>query len=333
MELKCEYCGAFLSDTDEKCPNCGAINRHHKRVADHTPKTIEELKKWYEDRHLPPYETTRFFIGIDYKAPKAFGIYEENGNFIVYKNKADGSRAVRYKGRDEAYAVNELYLKLKSEILNQKAHQGSSSSSSGTRSSSGKRGITREGVKSTFAFIVILLGVSDIALMGPKGLLKLVCFVAIPCIVYYLIKKFVGDKFFPNKKIITGLFIAYLVIAMLAVTADSIKRDTPHYYNYDNSVYCLYDNDYYEYDHYTGDYVPINHDYLPVELVNNGPDYEFNMNGAEWDSSYSFKDSSYYEENLMSSNEWSSSDSSDSSYDWSSSDSWDSSSSDWSSDW
>ena len=123
MELKCEYCGAFMNDTDKTCPNCGAVNKHHKRVADHTPQNIEELKKWYEDRNLPPYETTRFFIGIDYKKPKAFGIYEENGEFIVYKNKADGSRAVRYRGSDEAYAVNEIYLKLKSEILNQKAGQ------------------------------------------------------------------------------------------------------------------------------------------------------------------------------------------------------------------
>ena len=35
---------------------------------------------------------------------------------MVYKNKADGSRAVRYSGPDEAYAVRELYLKLKSEV-------------------------------------------------------------------------------------------------------------------------------------------------------------------------------------------------------------------------
>lgn len=48
--------------------------------------------------------------------------YEENGEYIVYKNKDDGTRAVRYKGKDEAYAVNEVYLKLKSEILNQKTH-------------------------------------------------------------------------------------------------------------------------------------------------------------------------------------------------------------------
>lgn len=35
---------------------------------------------------------------------------------MVYKNKDDGSRAIRYRGKDEAYAVNELYLKLKSEV-------------------------------------------------------------------------------------------------------------------------------------------------------------------------------------------------------------------------
>ena len=63
---------------------------------------------------------TRFFIGKDTRAPRAFGIYEANGEFIVYKNKSDGSRAIRYKGTDEAYAVNELYMRLKEEILNQK---------------------------------------------------------------------------------------------------------------------------------------------------------------------------------------------------------------------
>ena len=45
MEIKCEYCGAFMNDTDKTCPNCGAVNNKHKRVADHTPKSIEELKK------------------------------------------------------------------------------------------------------------------------------------------------------------------------------------------------------------------------------------------------------------------------------------------------
>lgn len=123
MEIKCEYCGSMIPENVEQCPYCGASNNSIKRTADGTPKTIAELAKWYEDRHLPPYEITRFFIGIDYRQPRAFGIYQDGNEFIVYKNKADGTRAVRYQGTDEAYAVNELYLKLKDEILNQKAHQ------------------------------------------------------------------------------------------------------------------------------------------------------------------------------------------------------------------
>ncbi len=119
-KVKCEYCGSFILDTENICPKCGAVNASHRRVADATPKTIEELKNWYVARNLPPEETTRFFIGKDIKEPRAFGIFEENGTFTVYKNKSDGSRAVRYKGSDEAYAVNELYLRLKEEILNQK---------------------------------------------------------------------------------------------------------------------------------------------------------------------------------------------------------------------
>lgn len=118
--LVCKYCGSYLNDTDEICPECGAVNDQYKRVVDGTPRTIEELKSWYKARNLPDENITRFFIGKNIKQPRAFGIYEENGKFIVYKNKGNGQRAIRYEGRDEAYAVNELYLRLKEEILNQK---------------------------------------------------------------------------------------------------------------------------------------------------------------------------------------------------------------------
>lgn len=89
------------------------------------PETIDELKFAYKAKNLPPEEVTRFFIGKDYKYPKAFGIYqnETTGNFIVYKNKADGTRAIRYEGKDEAYAVKQLYTKLEEEIINQKSNQ------------------------------------------------------------------------------------------------------------------------------------------------------------------------------------------------------------------
>ena len=84
------------------------------------PKTIEELKQFCADKGMP-LEQMRFFIGEDYREPRAFGIYQdENGEFVVYKNKSDGSRAVRYQGPDEAYAVNELYEKLKSEVENRR---------------------------------------------------------------------------------------------------------------------------------------------------------------------------------------------------------------------
>ena len=42
---------------------------------------------------------------------------------IVYKNKSDGSRAIRYQGLDEAYAVNEIYLKLQVEMQKQEARK------------------------------------------------------------------------------------------------------------------------------------------------------------------------------------------------------------------
>lgn len=122
MKIKCEYCGGYISDTDEKCENCGATNPHLKRVGNEIPKTIDELKKWYTDHNLPDEKVTRFFIGKNYKEKRAFGIFydEVSGNYVVYKNKDDGSRAIRYEGKDQTYAVNELYLKLKEEIQNQK---------------------------------------------------------------------------------------------------------------------------------------------------------------------------------------------------------------------
>ena len=80
-------------------------------MSDMRPQTIEELKQYCMDRGMP-LERMRFFIGEDCREPRAFGIYRDGDRFVVYKNKANGSRAVRYHGPDEAYAVNELYQKL-----------------------------------------------------------------------------------------------------------------------------------------------------------------------------------------------------------------------------
>ncbi len=125
MKTKCSFCGSFISDTDEICPNCGAVNENLMRSADGIPKTIEELKA-FSDKHNLPLKDMRFFLGEDFKEPKAFGIYkDDDGNFVVYKNKADGSRAVRYQGKDEAYAGNEIYQKMRSEIRMRKQQKPS----------------------------------------------------------------------------------------------------------------------------------------------------------------------------------------------------------------
>ena len=127
MQIKCNYCGALIEETSETCPKCGAPLSGSHRTAKEQPKTIAELQEWYVAHHLPPEEITRFFIGKNITEPKAFGIYrDDNGDFVVYKNKSTGERAIRYKGADEQYAVNELYQRLKAEIADQKGNRPSS---------------------------------------------------------------------------------------------------------------------------------------------------------------------------------------------------------------
>lgn len=76
------------------------------------PKTIEELKQWAEQSHVP-LDKMRVYIGEDNRSPKCIGIYKTGDEVTVYKNKSDGTRAVRYQGTDEAYAVYEVCLKIK----------------------------------------------------------------------------------------------------------------------------------------------------------------------------------------------------------------------------
>lgn len=123
MRIQCKYCSGYLEDTDVNCPNCNAPNDQLKRSADGIPKTIEELKTFATEKGIPLTQM-RFFIDYDMREPRAYGIYkDEEGNFVVYKNKSNGERAVRYKGSDEAYAVNEIYQKLRTEMAEQKMHQ------------------------------------------------------------------------------------------------------------------------------------------------------------------------------------------------------------------
>ena len=131
MARYCESCGSALSEGSFFCQNCGApvaqsgaaaeaAQAPYERRRVTTPRTIAELEAFCE-RHELPLAKMRFFIGMDYPGAKAFGIYRDgDGSFVVYKNKADGSRAVRYRGPDEAFAVKEIFDKLKEEATNQR---------------------------------------------------------------------------------------------------------------------------------------------------------------------------------------------------------------------
>ena len=79
--------------------------------------SVQELLDRAAERNMP-LERMRFFINEDRKEPRCFGIYQDQftGHWVVYKNKADGSRAVRYSGPDEAYAAQEIWAKSNSEI-------------------------------------------------------------------------------------------------------------------------------------------------------------------------------------------------------------------------
>lgn len=168
MKIQCEYCGQMIPETAQFCPHCGAPNRRVKRAAYGVPTTIEELRAYCRHHNLPLTDM-RVFLGEDYRGAKAFGIYrdEGTGNFIVYKNKADGTRAVRYEGNDEAYAVNELYLKIRERVGEQKRHMGAKRSKTTGRTE-------QILIKSLIGHVIILtmafaIGLGCWFMAGPSG--------------------------------------------------------------------------------------------------------------------------------------------------------------------
>ena len=112
---KCSFCGNEVRPDERICPHCGGANENYVPGCSHSfslPGTIEELIDYCAEKQIP-LNHLRFFIGEDYRFPKAYGIFKYGENrYVVYKNKTDGSRSVRYDGPDEAYAVSELFAKL-----------------------------------------------------------------------------------------------------------------------------------------------------------------------------------------------------------------------------
>ena len=275
------------------------------------PQTIEELKAFCLSKGMP-LEQMRFFIGEDYRGARAFGIYkDDDGEFVVYKNKSDGSRAVRYKGPDEAIAVNELYEKLKTETetrrqrsraasgVRQTVGAGSSEAAAQEQRSGGSSGrsILRFAVPLIIAYFVITTIFSMIGSIGS---------VSRPHRGYYTIHR-------------SGVH----------------SLGSPVSYEYYDPVYYFVDNDWYYYDYDEDDWQYAEE--VPEELQQ---DYEKYYLSDYYNDDYDFsdfKDSDFYVDYLESyyddedDYDWD-----DDDYDYGSGwdyDDWDSGDTDWDSDW
>lgn len=229
MKIKCDYCGNNINSTDDVCPHCGAPNAHVERAAQGVPTSIEELSAYFQKNGISE-EQTRFFIGKDTQQAKAFGIFkDENGVVTVYKNKSDGSRAVRYQGTDEAYAVNEIYQKFVEERSKQIA-AGNVTPRSSQRSNSGSHGTS---------------GNHSSRNKKRKG--------------------FFGHLFTPSGTLFLIIFIMIMIYAVHGAISSSNSgygtyHSTPYYYDvgdYDTyGGYDYYDDGYSydDYDDYSGSY-------------------------------------------------------------------------------
>lgn len=302
--MECPYCGSWIDATATNCPACGAVNVNMARFVYTTPRTIEELQQWYTERNLPSEEVTRFFIGKDVRTPRAFGIYKQGARYIVYKNKADGSRAIRYEGPDEGYAVNELYLKLKEEILNQKMQnldrRANTTSDSLQSTASRKSGNSFLGIfaKPIFIGALILAGGVTLGILSIPFLNTFFITSGIMVALFFITKGIISsiyEKKHPGKKWkVPAWFIILFAVGTIVLASTTVYS-------------CGNTGSGWSLDTY--------------ESTSSG------FSSDIFDSILSGGSSSNSGSSYNRSSDW------DSGYDWSFGDSWDSGGMDWSSDW
>lgn len=240
MRVKCDFCKTMVDDKFVNCPNCGAP-LNVSRWANDVPKTIEELKEWYEAHNLPDEKITRFFIGKDVREAKSFGIYRNGaGDFVVYKITSDGSRKVRYEGSDEEYAVNEIYQKLRAEISNQKEHskdygkirpksynenEKDSKESQNDKEVDGVNFIL-DSIKSFFKFLDRI---------DWKSILSLICCLFIVVLIIIGVYK-------------CAVFTYYGFKSFFTEQQEYLNSRPPEgYYTYNDTEYCYYGNSWFKY--------------------------------------------------------------------------------------
>ena len=222
--------------------------------------SYEELIDVFEEFNIDS-EKTRFFIGRAYTDPKAFVIYQDDfGDFVVYKNKDDGSMALRYKGNDEEYAVNEYYQKFLEEISKRPAFAKKLLTEDQSRSYVPKSSSPRQRLSRLFSIIITAWFVGSMVIGGA----------------FYVKKAY--DKFYHRKD---GYYqtsdYTYYRQGRKMYYYDTIL-DTWYYYGYYDDFDDYYDTwDYHE-------YYDDNEDYR---------DFEKSEYYDDWESEYDDDDSGW----------------------------------------
>ena len=125
MDQKMVYRPDLAEDATEFCPLCGApvapMEEPQPEATpaqpETTPRTVEELVALCDSFEVDP-ANHGFFIGKDEKDTPGYGLFlDAFGDYVFYHNHSSGDRAIRYKGRDEGYAVGEMYRRMKAAHL------------------------------------------------------------------------------------------------------------------------------------------------------------------------------------------------------------------------
>ena len=107
------------------CPYCGTPNW---KLDPNVPDTVEALQNFCDKRKIHLHKL-HFHLMEDYKQPKAYGLYQnEGGQYIVYKNHASGEREISYSGDSEREAVQHLYGSLCRALRGKERHDSHKSS-------------------------------------------------------------------------------------------------------------------------------------------------------------------------------------------------------------
>jgi hypothetical protein len=271
------------------------------------PKSISELQAFAYSKGLP-IDDMHFHIGENYAGPKAFGIYQDDdtGEFVVYKNKSDGSRAIRYRGYDEEYAVSELYAKMHEVVVSQREYQQ-------TKQYDG-------------------VGINNPATFGYSGGINN------PTNPEYVQDYNYSVAMKSGRHTIAILYLILTVIIIALIFVLISRNPSVGYYEYDGDLYyCRNSSSWYRYDTALNDWTSTYVD--PDSTLYD--DYYAYYSGNSYSSDYSYdygassiKSSDYWDSSWDSSSSGYNSYDDDDDYDWSwGNDSWDDSSYDWDSDW